>query len=102
MRPFISLRGVPVMRYQGEDTTQVETELRWQLWKRFSLVGFVGVGGVWNDFERFDNSVTFVTGGTGFRYEIARKYGLHMGLDVAFGPVSPAIYVQFGSAWARP
>jgi outer membrane protein assembly factor BamA len=102
MRPFIFLRGVPVMRYQGEETAQVEAELRWQFWKRFSLVGFAGTGGAWNDFERFDNSVTVVTGGTGFRYEIARKYGLHMGLDVAFGPDTTAIYVQFGSAWARP
>ena len=42
--PFISLRGAPVMRYQGEDVAEVETELRWQFWKRFSLVGFVGGG----------------------------------------------------------
>ena len=102
LRPFVALRGIPVMRYQGEHVAQVEVELRWQFWKRFSLVGFVGGGAAWNNFERFDNSQTLVTGGAGFRYEIARKYGLHMGLDVAFGPDSSAIYVQFGSAWARP
>ena len=45
---------------------------------------------------------TLVTGGTGFRYELARKYGLHMGVDVAFGPDGPVFYIQFGSAWARP
>jgi hypothetical protein len=27
---------------------------------------------------------------------------LHMGVDVAFGPDTTAIYVQFGSAWMRP
>ena len=102
LRPYVSLRGVPVMRYQGEDTAQVEAELRWQLWKRFSLVGFVGAGGAWNNFERFENSLTVISGGGGFRYEAARKYGLHMGPDVAFGPGTSAIYVQFGSAWARP
>jgi len=102
MRPFVALRGVPIMRYQGDEVAQAEIELRWQFWKRFSLVGFVGGGAVWNDFERFDNSRTLMSGGAGFRYEIARKYGLHMGLDVAFGPDTTAIYVQFGSAWARP
>jgi hypothetical protein len=102
LRPFVALRGAPVMRYQGEDVAQAEAELRWQFWKRFSLVGFVGGGAAWNDLERFDNPLTLVTGGAGFRYEIARKYGLHMGLDVAFGPDSSAIYVQFGSAWVRP
>lgn len=105
LRPFIFLRGAPVMRYQGEYTAQVEAEVRWQFWKRFSLVGFAGAGTAWNDFDRFtrfNNSSNIVTGGAGFRYEMAQKYGLHMGLDVATGPAGPAVYVQFGSAWARP
>ena len=102
LRPFVSLRGVQAMRYQGDDVAQFEAELRWQFWKRFSLVGFGGVGAAWNDFERVDNKLTVTAGGVGFRYELARKYGLHMGLDVAFGPDNPVIYVQFGSAWARP
>jgi len=102
LRPFISLRGAPIMRYQGEEMAQVEIELRWQFWKRFSVVGFGGVGGVWNDFERFHNERTIPTGGFGFRYELARRYGIHMGLDIAFGPDNTAVYVQVGSAWARP
>jgi outer membrane protein assembly factor BamA len=102
LRPFISLRGVPLLRYQGEEIAQIETELRWQFWKRFSLVGFVGGGAAWNHFERFDATQTVVIGGTGFRYEIARAYGIHMGLDVAFAPDNTAVYFQVGSAWARP
>jgi hypothetical protein len=102
MRPFVVLRGVPIMRYQGGQTAEVETELRWQFWKRFSLVGFAGYGAAWNDFERFDETLTVVAGGTGFRYELARRYGLHMGADVAFSPDVTAVYVQFGSAWLRP
>lgn len=43
LRPFISLRGVPIMRYQGDEIAQIDTELRWQFWRRFSLVGFVGL-----------------------------------------------------------
>ena len=102
LRPFISLRGAPIMRYQGEEIAQGEAELRWQFWKRFSVVGFAGVGGVWNDAERFHNGRTVATGGVGFRYELARKYGIHVGLDLAFGPDNTAVYVQVGSAWARP
>ena len=102
LRPFIYLRGAPILRYQGEEVAQIEAELRWQFWKRFSVVGFVGGGAAWNDLERFDSTQTVVTGGTGFRYELARKYGIHMGLDVAFGPDNTAVYVQVGSAWVRP
>jgi hypothetical protein len=102
LRPFISLRGAPVMRYQGEELAQIEAELRWQFVGRFSLVGFGGGGAVWNNFERVDNTTSVATGGVGFRYELARRHGIHAGLDVAFGPDNMAVYVQFGSAWMRP
>jgi outer membrane protein assembly factor BamA len=102
LKPFISLRGAPIMRYQGDEVVSVEAELRWQFWRRFSVLGFVGAGAAWNDAERLNNVQKIVTGGFGFRYEIARKYGIHMGLDVAFAPDNAAVYVQVGSAWARP
>lgn len=102
MLPFIQLRGAPVMRYQGQEAADTEWEMRWQCWRRYSVVGFVGLGSAWNDFQHVDNANSIVTGGTGFRYEIARKYGLHAGLDVAWGPDNTAIYIQFGSAWVRP
>ncbi len=102
LRPFISLRGAPIMRYQGEQMGQMEAEVRWQFWQRFSAVVFAGGGAVWNDFERVASPKTVVTGGIGFRYELARKYGIHAGLDVAFGPDNAAVYVQVGSAWSRP
>jgi hypothetical protein len=102
MRPFVAMRGIPAMRYQGEHVAQLEAELSWQFWKRFSLVGFGGSGAAWNDFERVDNKLTVTAGGVGFRYELARKYGLHMGMDVAFSPGTTAVYIQFGSAWVRP
>ena len=102
LRPFITLRGAPILRYQGAEVADAETEVRWQFWKRWSVVGFVGGGAAWNNLEHFDNLVSVLTGGTGFRYELARKYGLHAGVDVAWGPEGYAFYFQFGSAWARP
>ena len=51
---------------------------------------------------RIDDRRTLYSGGTGLRYELARKYGLHVGLDVAFSEHDTAIYVEFGSAWFRP
>ena len=100
--PFINLRGAAIRRYVGEHMADTEVEIRWQFWKRFSLVGCGRVGVAWNDFEQFASEQTVATGGVEFRYELARKYGLHAGLDVAFGPDDTAIYIQFGSAWFRP
>jgi outer membrane protein assembly factor BamA len=102
MCPYISLRGVPVMRYQGNQVAQGELETQWQFWRRISLVGFAGYGAAWIDLKDLERSVAVATGGAGLRYELARKYGVHAGVDVAFGPDGAAIYIQFGSAWARP
>lgn len=101
-RPFVALRGVPMLRYQGEATASLEAELRWQFWGRISLLGFAGTGAAWNDFGQFDDTTTAFSWGTGLRYELARDYGLHAGFDVAFGPEDTVLYIQFGSAWARP
>jgi len=100
--PFISMRGVMQVRYQGEEIAQLEAELRWQFWKRWSLVGFAGGGGAWAQFERFDEAQGVAAGGGGFRYEIARKYGIHAGIDVAGSRDTAAVYIQVGSDWMRP
>jgi outer membrane protein assembly factor BamA len=103
VKPFILMRGIPAMRYQGNKVAQIETELRWQCWKRLSLVGFGGVGEAWNSINESQNEQTVVAGGAGLRYEIARRYGIHVGADAAFGPMAgPTIYIIVGSAWVRP
>jgi outer membrane protein assembly factor BamA len=102
LKPYVGLRGVPVMRYQGEEVASLEAELRWQFWGRFSLVGFTGAGIAWNDFERLDDTQGVFSGGGGFRYELARAYGIHMGADIAFSRDTTAFYIQVGSAWMRP
>jgi hypothetical protein len=102
LRPFVSLRGVQALRYQGEQAAEAEAELRWQAHPRFSAVGFAGAGVARADIGQQDRNKTVVAGGAGFRYMIARKHGLHMGLDLAFGPDNPVVYVVFGNAWLRP
>jgi hypothetical protein len=102
LRPFVALRGVQALRYQGEQAAEAEVELRWQLHPRFSLVGFGGAGVARSDISAGDREETVSAGGAGFRYLIARKHGLHMGVDVAAGPDDPIVYVVFGNAWLRP
>jgi hypothetical protein len=101
-RPFVSLRGVAALRYLGEHAASAELEARWQFYRRFSLVGFAGTGIAWTTLGDIDSHQDVVAGGGGIRYEIARRYGLHMGLDLAFGPDEGVVYVQFGHAWLKP
>jgi len=89
------------MRYQGEKVLNLEVEGRWQFWKRWSVVGFVGKGFTWSNIRRFQTDDNIVTFGTGFRYLMARKFNMHVGIDVARGPEDTAWYLQMGHAWAK-
>ncbi len=56
---------------------------------------------MWSD-DRFLRGVqTILAGGTGFRYLISKRHGMHMGVDVGFTEEDTAVYIQFGSAWPR-
>jgi hypothetical protein len=98
-RPFIVLRGIPAMRYQGDRTALVEVEGRWNLDGRWSLVGFAGAGRAAASSGDIGSAPTQVTKGVGVRYLLARALGLHAGVDVARGPEETAYYLTVGSAW---
>ena len=100
-RPVVSLRGAPVTKYQNENTTLMEAEVDWNLYKRWTLVGFTGLGNAFSSFTEFDEGKSVRTLGAGFRYLIARKLGVHMGMDFAVSADDFAFYVVFGSAWLK-
>jgi len=98
--PFITLRGIPALRYQGNNVITIETEWRWKLVNRWSLVGFVGAGDAMETYADFGKEIK-VAGGTGFRYLLARQYGLQAGIDIARGPEQWAWQFTVGSNWGR-
>ena len=98
--PFIDLRGIPAMRYQGDDVLVTELEARWDFKNRWSLVGFGGLGHATDDFsELLDTDDWKATYGFGLRYLLARALGMRAGFDIARGPEDTTFYLQFGSAW---
>lgn len=113
MYPSINMRGIAAMRYQGEKMLLGEMQLRWEFIDRWNLVLFGGSGKVFGDENRFEpgtgvinESISFkdapshTTGGVGFRYELARTYGLWGGLDFATNEENDfAFYITIGSAW---
>ena len=93
--PFVQLRGVKAMQFQGEETLKGETELRWSFTPRWALVGFAGVGKAFNEGIKGDSDNIY-TKGLGMRYLIASKLGLQAGVDIAKGPEDTAFYIIFG------
>ncbi|MBB1594561.1 BamA/TamA family outer membrane protein [Achromobacter sp. UMC46] len=98
-QPSIDLRGVSRGRYQDKTALATELELRWNVTPRWSLLGFTGLGKAYGRWHSFNEASTVVSVGTGFRYLIARKMGLSVGIDVAHSKDQNAFYIQVGSAW---
>ena len=99
--PFITMRGIPVMRYQGNATVVLETENRYDLNLRWSLVGFAGTGRTYSSSEFMNDKTWHWSGGAGVRYLLARVFKLRVGIDVAAGPDQFAYYIVFGHNWTR-
>lgn len=97
--PFVDLRGIPALRYQGQDVVIGEAEYLWGVTPRWTVVLFGGVG-ITTPITDIDSETKTVTaGGLGFRYRLARKIGLQAGFDIARGPEDTAFYLTVGSAW---
>ena len=97
--PFVGLRGIPAMRYQGEDVIVGEAEYLWGFTPRWTMVFFGGLGHTTAIRDQDGESRTVGAGGLGFRYRLARKQRLQAGIDIARGPEDTSFYITVGSAW---
>ena len=110
--PALVMRGIPGMRYQGEKMLLSELQLRWEFINRWNLVLFGGGGKVFGKQslivkqDVIDTTVSLSdadfhpAGGAGFRYELARKFGMWGGIDFATSEENNfAFYFTVGSAW---
>ncbi len=98
-RPYINMRGIPAMRYQGDNVALAEVEVRWDVTPRWSLISFAGSGKATDEKQNFSDSQYRNVVGGGFRYLVARLLNMRTGIDVAKGPEEWAYYIQMGHAW---
>ena len=101
--PSLMMRGIPRGRYVDDAALMTEAELRYDVTNRWSLMGFGGVGRVAENFGDLGSADNHGALGTGFRYLIARQYGMRMGLDVGYCDDGDwTVYITMGTGWVRP
>jgi outer membrane protein assembly factor BamA len=104
IRPYVALRGVPAFRYQGDEVASFQTQLTYMLTHRWLISGFYGIGFTNTPtsseiFKREDTTDSVNSYGVGFRYQIARRYGLYIGADIALSDEDSAFYINVGSGF---
>jgi len=97
--PWVTMRGIPALRYQNESTAVVEGELRWNIVGRWAAVGFLGVGATRGDIRVFEDESGIVAGGVGGRFLFRPQDSLWVGLDLAKGPEQYVLYIVAGHKW---
>jgi hypothetical protein len=97
--PYVNLRGIPAMRYQGKEVLTAEVEYLWGVTPRWTVAIFAGAGKTTSVDVFSAEGESVAAGGLGFRYRIARKLGMQLGMDVARGPEETSVYLTVGNAW---
>lgn len=97
-KPYVKLRGVSSFRYQGDEISTVQSQITYSIDHRWKVSAFYGIGEAINDHDDA-TSDSVQAGGVGFRYQIARRYGLHIGMDYARSSDEDAIYFNVGSGF---
>lgn len=111
LKPYIDLRGIAAYRFQGDQVITAQTQLSYRIDNRWTLLGFYGLGQTKNTSKSINNckltcqistqertEKTYAYG-TGVRYQIARRYGLHIGIDLGFSEQEKALYFSLGSGF---
>jgi len=97
--PYVKLRGIPALRYQGELAGVVEVELRYQFAKRWAVLGFTGEGWI-NERNLADETEDEIDAyGFGVRWQALPTKNVWIGIDLARGPEEDAFYFQMVHPW---
>jgi hypothetical protein len=97
--PFVRLRGIPALRYQGESAGAVEVEGRYNFAKRWSAVAFAGAGFAEARFPFADTQDDIHAYGAGIRFLALKEQNLWLEVDLAKGPEDYAFYINAGHPW---
>lgn len=97
VKPYIGLRGVPAMRYQGNQVSIFENQWRVDLVKNISIVAFSGIGEAYNSFQEFSTSDLIYNYGMGVRYTLKHLSNMRIGVDVAWSNEDFAWGISLGT-----
>lgn len=98
VKPYVELRGISAYRFQGDEIQTIQSQITYDITPRWNVSAFYGLGRALDEGEQ--NHEDLAAGyGTGFRYKIARRYGLSLGADIAFSEEESAFYISIGSGF---
>lgn len=94
-----SLRGYTQGRYRDHYANVLQAELRGHTAGRFGATLFGGFGQVATGLSDILHAELLPAGGVGLRYQLVRRFPMHMRLDYAWGRDGGLLYFSVGEAF---
>lgn len=79
----LGLRGFPATDYLGKQSLFGQAELRWRIYKRWGMVGFVGAGRMNEALGKYGEDETIPSYGLGIRFMVMESQRINMRVDYA-------------------
>lgn len=95
----VKLRGFSMTDYLGAVTSSGQIEARWQMSKRWGLVGFGGAGVVDSPFSGEGDGESIPSYGLGIRFMVLASKRINLRVDFARSDNSDAVHVSVGEAF---
>lgn len=96
---FQDLRGYETGQYRDRSLLTAQAEYRAELWWRFGMTAFAGLGEVAPAFDAFSADDVLPSAGVGLRFTLAARNHVNLRVDYAWGKRSNALYISVGEAF---
>jgi len=95
------IRGYSQGKYRNNQVYTLQTEYRWNFYKRFGMVGFFGLASAVENFGDIFSSQVLPGIGAGLRWRMIPSEKINIGVDGAIGRDDYSITFRIGEAFAR-
>jgi len=95
------LRGYSNGKYRAKQVYNIQTEYRWNFYKKWGLVAFGGLAVATDNLKGDNYSGVLPAIGTGVRFMAIPSRGINVGMDVALGKEDWGLYFRIGEVFTR-
>lgn len=95
------IRGYTNGKYRANQVYAIQTEYRWNFYKKWGLVGFLGLASAVDNFGDLGTAEILPGGGAGIRFMMIPSEKINVGFDIAKGKDDWGIYFRIGEAFGR-
>ncbi len=93
------IRGYSLGKYRGNQIIALQSEFRYNPFKKLGFVGFCGIASVFGAINEGDDGLILPGMGVGVRYIVFEKNHMNVGLDAAVGKGDWGLYFKIGESF---